>query len=166
MAGNICLVARTLAGTFHRGGFESGRVGEQASDFLPDDQSFAGYASAARRNIAVQSPASKPAARIHSKREMRQIGLPVAHRQRPSKQPATHEVFGLASEEITDENENPPIDGRLQAKKLENARGMASFALKVGSEICRNFSKMRHEIASIGSRFRMKTHFSPRAVAV
>ncbi len=37
--------------------------------FCLTEHSIAGYASAARRNIAVQSPASEPAARIHSKRE-------------------------------------------------------------------------------------------------
>jgi hypothetical protein len=73
-------------------------VGEQASDFCLTEHSIAGYASAARRNIAVQSPASEPAARIHSKRETSQIGLPIlpiAQRQRPSKQPTTHEIFRL-----------------------------------------------------------------------
>ncbi|MCA2997067.1 MAG: hypothetical protein ING75_00540 [Rhodocyclaceae bacterium] len=72
----------------------------------------------------------------------------------------------LAGEAIKEENENSPIDGHLQAKKRENARGMASFALKIGSDIGRDFSKTRHEIALIGSRFKMKTHFSPTAVAV
>jgi len=31
-----------LAGTFHGGGFESGRVGEQASNFLPDRPQHSG----------------------------------------------------------------------------------------------------------------------------
>jgi hypothetical protein len=63
--------------------------------FCLTDHSIAGYASAARRNIAVQSPASEPVARIHSKRETSQISLPIAHRPRPSKQPATPEIFRL-----------------------------------------------------------------------
>ena len=51
--------------------------------------------------FAVQSPESERAARIHRKRETRQIGLPIAQRQRPSKQRpstprATHEIFWLA----------------------------------------------------------------------
>ncbi len=66
--------------------------------FCLTEHSIAGYASAAGRNIAVQSPASQPAARIHSKRGTSQIGLPIlpiAHRQSPSKQPASHEIFRL-----------------------------------------------------------------------
>jgi hypothetical protein len=46
--------------------------------FCLTDHSIASYASAARRNIAVQPPASEPVARIHSKRETSQIGLPIA----------------------------------------------------------------------------------------
>jgi hypothetical protein len=75
--------------------------------FCLTDHSIAGYASAARRNIAVQSPASEPAARIHSKTETSQIGLPilpVAHRQRPAKQPATHEIFRLVQVKLVDDN--------------------------------------------------------------
>ena len=46
--------------------------------------------------FAVQSPESERAARIHRKRETRQIGLPIAQRQRPSTPRTTHEIFWLA----------------------------------------------------------------------
>ena len=46
--------------------------------------------------FAVQSPESERAARIHHKRETRQIGLPIAQRQRPSTPRTTHEIFWLA----------------------------------------------------------------------
>ncbi len=50
--------------------------------------------------FAVQSPESERAARIHRKTETSQIGLPIAQRQRPSKQRpspprATHEILRL-----------------------------------------------------------------------
>jgi hypothetical protein len=75
-----------------------GRVRKRVSGraiFCLTDRSIASYASGGRRKIAVQSPESERAARIHSKREMSQIGLPIAQRQRPSKQRATHEIFRL-----------------------------------------------------------------------
>jgi hypothetical protein len=60
------------------------------------------FSCAPRREIAnlniswfIHSPESERAARIHSKKETSQIGLPIAQRQRPSTPRAAHEIFRL-----------------------------------------------------------------------
>jgi hypothetical protein len=112
------------------------KVGEYVNRraiFCLTEQSIAGYASAARRNIAVQSPASEPAARIHSKRETSQIGLPIAHRQPPSKQPATHEILRLVWSQLAEACQTRGRDAVkcaiAKTERIENrAHSRAEFA--------------------------------------